>query len=89
MQAAAELGVSAPRRRFDVQWVVIGACVAVVLWLAAVPLGYLLWQSFFTPQTARVPAQFTLGNYVQAYSTLETVRLFLNSLQFAVQAMFF
>jgi len=86
MQAVADLDVSAPRRRFDVQWVVIGACVAVVLWLAAVPLGYLLWQSFFTPQTARVPAQLTLGNYVQAYSTLETLRLFLNSLEFALGA---
>jgi iron(III) transport system permease protein len=86
MQATAELRASAPGRRFDIQWVVIGGCVAVVLWLAATPLGFLLWQSFFTPQTARVPAQFTLGNYVQAYSTLETVRLFLNSLQFAVGA---
>jgi iron(III) transport system permease protein len=86
MQATAELRASPPGRRFDIQWVVIGGCVAVVLWLAATPLGFLLWQSFFTPQTARVPAQFTLGNYVQAYSTLETVRLFLNSLQFAVGA---
>jgi iron(III) transport system permease protein len=86
MQAAAELDLSAPRRRLEIQWVVIGVCIAAVLWLALIPLGFLLWQSFFTPQTARVPAQFTLGNYVQAYSTLETLRLFLNSLLFAVGA---
>ena len=86
MQATAELELSAPRRRFDVQWVVIGGCVAAVLWLAAIPLGFLLWQSFFTAQTARVAARFTLDNYVQAYSTLETLRLFLNSLEFAVGA---
>ena len=84
--ATAELRLPAEHRGFDVQWLVIGACVAAVLWLAMVPLGFLVWQSFFTPQTARVAARFTLDNYVQAYSTLETLRLFLNSLRFAVGA---
>ena len=38
--------------RFDVKWLVIGACVALTLYIAVVPLGFLLWQSFFTPQSA-------------------------------------
>ena len=39
------------------------------VYLALVPLGFLLWQSFFTPQTAAAPAQFTLGNYRDAYGS--------------------
>ena len=39
----------------------IALCVALTVYLALVPLGFLLWQSFFTPQTADVPARFTLG----------------------------
>ena len=70
-------------RRIDLKWVVIGVCVAFVAYLALIPLVFLLWQSFFTPQTATKAAEFTLGNYASAYSSLETVRLFVNSLQFA------
>lgn len=70
-------------RRFDPKWAVIGASIAIVAWLSLVPLFFLLWQSFFTPQTATVPAEFTLGNYRTAYSSLETLRLLFNSLQFA------
>ena len=81
------LAGSAPKpalwQRFDLKWAVIGVSVAIVAYLALVPLGFLLWQSFFTPQTAAKAAEFTLDNYVQAYSSLETVRLFTNSLQFA------
>jgi iron(III) transport system permease protein len=57
-----------------------------VLWLALVPLVFLLWQSFLTPQTAAAPAQFTLANYAEAYFSGDNARLFLNSLQFAVGA---
>jgi len=70
-------------KRIDLKWVVIGVCVAVVAYLALIPLGFLLWQSFFTPQTATKAARFTLENYVTAYSSMETVRLFINSVQFA------
>jgi iron(III) transport system permease protein len=70
-------------QRFDPKWVVIGVSVAIVAYLALMPLVFLLWQSFFTPQTATKAAEFTLDNYVQAYSSMETVRLFINSLQFA------
>jgi iron(III) transport system permease protein len=72
-----------PAWRFDPKWLVIGISVAIVAYLALVPLGFLLWQSFFTPQTATKAAEFTLGNYAEAYSSVETLRLFANSLEFA------
>lgn len=73
----------AARLRIDAKWIVLGVCVAAVAYLALVPLGFLLWQSFFTPYTAARPAEFTLGNYGEAYTNLRTARLFLNSLLFA------
>jgi iron(III) transport system permease protein len=72
-----------PSHRFDWKWVVIGACVIFTAYIAVIPLAFLLWQSFRTPQTATVDAVFTLGNYTTAYGSLETLRLFWTSLQFA------
>jgi iron(III) transport system permease protein len=69
--------------RFDIKWLVIGFCVVLTLYLGVVPLGFLVWQSFFTPQTAAKAAQFTLGNYRDAYGSAETWILFWNSLKFA------
>jgi iron(III) transport system permease protein len=83
LSSAALLHKAALWQRFDLKWVVIGVSVAIVAYLALMPLVFLLWQSFFTPQTATKAAEFTLDNYVQAYSSMETVRLFVNSLQFA------
>jgi iron(III) transport system permease protein len=76
-------------RSFDWKWVVIGLCVALTVYIAVVPLAFLLWQSFFTPQTASKAAQFTLGNYTSAYGSSETARLFWNSVQFATGAALF
>src|SRR4030081_2161639 len=75
-----------PWRQLDSKWLLIGSAVALVVWLALVPLVFLLWQSFLTPQTATVPARYTLENYRTAYFSAETVRLFLNSVQFAIGA---
>src|ERR1700675_743980 len=72
--------------RLDSKWLLIGAPAALVVWLSLVPLGFLLWQSFLTPQTATVPARYTLENFRTAYFSAETVRLFLNSVQFAIGA---
>ena len=82
----ADATTPAPARRIAVnwKWIVIAACVAFTIYIAVIPLGFLLWQSFFTPQTASKAAEFTLGNYVTAYANPETARLFGNSLQFAV-----
>jgi iron(III) transport system permease protein len=77
-------GASHPEaRRFEWGWLVIAVCVAITVYIALVPLIFLLWQSFFTPQTAAKAAEFTLGNYKEAYGSGETVRLFWNSVQFA------
>jgi iron(III) transport system permease protein len=71
------------RRRIDLQPAIIALCAVVVAYLALVPLGFLLWQSFFTPHTATRAAELTLQNYIAAYSSRETVWLFLNSAGFA------
>ncbi len=70
-------------RRFDFKWLIIGVSIVIVTYLALIPLFFLLWQSFFTPHTATKAAEFTLGNYLTAYSSSETARLFFNSVEFA------
>ena len=59
---------------------------ALTLYLGVVPLGFLVWQSFFTPQTAAKAAQFTFGNYQEAYGSSDTWLLFWNSMRFATGA---
>jgi iron(III) transport system permease protein len=71
------------RRSFDVKWIVIGGAVFIVGWLTLIPLGFLLWQSFMSTQTAQTPAVFTLQNYATAFGSLESLSLMANSLQFA------
>ncbi len=81
-------GVPADRpkgwRNIDMKWIVIGVSVLLVAYLALMPLGFLLWQSFFTPATASAPATFTFGNYVVAYSDVETLKLLASSVTFAM-----
>ena len=90
MQAAGNpaLTTAAPSalHSFEWKWVVIGVCVALTAYIAVMPLAFLLWQSFFTPQTASKAAEFTLDNYASAYGSSETLRLFWNSLKFALGA---
>ena len=74
---------------FDWKWIVIGVSVAFTVYIAVIPLGFLLWQSFRTPQTATTDAVFTLGNYLEAYGSSDTWRLFWTSIQFAVGASLF
>jgi iron(III) transport system permease protein len=69
--------------RPDAKWLVVGAAVALAAWLSLVPLGFLLWQSFMTPETATTPAQLTFENYRSAYWSVETLRVFGNSVEFA------
>ncbi len=84
MSLAATVAHPADARRFEWGWVVIALCVAITVYLAIVPLGFLVWQSFFTPQTADEAARFTLSNYTEAYGSSETWRLFRNSVLFAI-----
>ena len=57
-----------------------------MLYLAAMPLASVLWQSVRSPQTAGTPAQLTLDNFRSAYSSAQTARLLANSLKFAFGA---
>ena len=84
--AVGRVALPAAAPGFDSKWVLIGVPVALVVWLALVPLVFLLWQSFLTPQSAAAPAQFTLENFRTAYLNGDNARLFFNSLQFAVGA---
>src|SRR2546422_348678 len=83
-QTALPFAARAPR--FDAKWLIIALCVALTLYPGVVPLGFLLWQSFFTPQSAAKAAEFTFGNYTEAYGSADTWILFGNSLKFATGA---
>jgi iron(III) transport system permease protein len=71
------------RSAFDPQWLIIGTSLAIVAWLALVPLVFLVWQSFMTPAAADMPAAFTWLNYAKVYASPETFRLLANSVAFA------
>jgi iron(III) transport system permease protein len=77
-------GAGAWAKKFDAQWLVIGVCLAVVAVLALVPFGFMVWQSFLTPETAAQASKFTLSNYTTAYSNPDTAITFWNSVQFAI-----
>ncbi len=61
----------------------MGICAAAAAWLALIPLGFLVWQSFETPQSADQPAILTLSNYATVYGSAETFTLLSNSVIFA------
>lgn len=67
----------------DAKWLAIGTALGLAAWLSLVPLGFILWQSFTTPETATTPARFTLENYRSVFWSLETLRVFGNSVGFA------
>ena len=46
-------------------WLPIAIAIVLVAWLALVPLGFLLWQSFLSPETASAAARFTLAELSQ------------------------
>jgi iron(III) transport system permease protein len=72
------------RPRIEWTWLPIAVAIVLVAWLALVPLVFLLWQSFLSPETASAAARFTWQNYEAAYTSTDTARLFANSLQFAL-----
>ncbi|HSV81069.1 MAG TPA: iron ABC transporter permease [Ramlibacter sp.] len=69
--------------RIRLQWLIIGACLLAVVYLAVMPLGFLVWQSFLTPETASTAGRFTLENYATAYGSPETLGLLKNSVLYA------
>src|SRR5882757_2576014 len=48
--------------RPDAKWLLLGVPVALVVWLALVPLVFLLWQSVLTPDSASAPARLFLNS---------------------------
>jgi iron(III) transport system permease protein len=71
------------RPRVDLKWIVVGLVVLAVAWLVLIPLVFLLWQSFVTPETKAAPSVFTIGNYIGAFSDARIGSLLLNSVVFA------
>ncbi|MFL9986099.1 ABC transporter permease [Paraburkholderia sediminicola] len=87
MELTTDVAAGAVRRnRISGKWFIIGGAVIVVSLLALIPLTFLFWQSFFTPQIADSPAVATIGNYVTAFASWETLRTLLTSLRFAFGA---
>lgn len=71
-------------KRFDFKWLIIGVSIFVVMYFAVIPLVFLLYQSFMTPETLKTEATFTLNNYINAYTNSEIFELFYNSFVFAI-----
>src|SRR6185295_4049035 len=82
------LSRSRRRRAFDAKFLIVGLAVVSVVWLALVPLVFLIWQSFSTPASVDSAGQFTLSNYARVYGSMESLRLFGNSVLFAGGAAF-
>ena len=59
------------------------ACVALAVWFVFVPLSALIYNAF-TEDTGSGPGAFSLDNFVEAYSGWHILRLFGNSLVFAI-----
>jgi iron(III) transport system permease protein len=70
----------ARRGRFQLSWLVIGACVLLVALLGLVPLVFLLWESVHLPQAD----QATLRNYIDAYTDVDALRMLWNSFTFSI-----
>jgi iron(III) transport system permease protein len=62
---------------------VLVACVAIALWLVAVPVSALFYNAF-TEDTGFGPGAFSLENFVEAYSSWQILGLFRNSFVFAL-----
>ncbi|WP_246642025.1 ABC transporter permease [Paraburkholderia edwinii] len=73
-------------KRLDSKWLVVGSAILIVAVLALIPLCFLLWQSFMTPQGADTPSVFTLDNYRIAFGSADSWSAFANSVEFAIGA---
>jgi iron(III) transport system permease protein len=82
--AAGATRARVPWLRFELKWLVIAVCVLVVAYLTVMPLVFMVYQSFLTPEMPGQAPGFTLGNYLVALQDRETWHLLGNSVQFAV-----
>ena len=65
------------RRLLSARNLVVVAVIAFVVYVAVVPLGFLLWQTFVQDGT------FTLTNFREAYSSIGLTEMAMNSIVFA------
>ena len=70
-------------RRLTLPNVLLVACVVAAVWFVVVPISALLYNAF-TEDTGFGPGAFSLDNFVEAYSSWHILRLFRNSLIFAI-----
>lgn len=73
------------KRRLDTSRIFIGLAVAVVCFLALVPLVMLFYSSISDARPGEL-GELTLSNYLRAYSARQTYELFANSVIYAVGA---
>jgi iron(III) transport system permease protein len=71
--------------RWNAQTFLLGAVVALAIYLIIVPLLFLVWSSFRSAPIG-FPSEFTLKNYISAYGDPRTYVLFGNTFVFAVSA---
>lgn len=77
------------QRYLNSQTLILGGCSLVVLYLAALPIGTLLYGSFRSAPVMVPEASFTIRNYISAYSDLEAYSLAWNSFQFGLGSSIF
>jgi iron(III) transport system permease protein len=74
--------------KWPVRWLrlpnlLLAACVVLAVWLVFVPVSALIYNAF-TEDTSFGPGAFSLDNFVEAYASWSILRLFRNSLIFAL-----
>jgi len=77
---------AAPSSAAWAQWLVIGACAAIVAYVALVPLAFLLWQSVHSSTTDAAGGRISLDSFRAVYAGAGTGRLVSDSLRFAAGA---
>ena len=77
---------AAPSSAAWAQWLVVGACAAIVAYVALVPLAFLLWQSVHSSTTDAAGGRISLDSFRAVYAGAGTGRLVSDSLRFAAGA---
>jgi len=72
------------RNKLDFRFVVLAGCVFIVAYLALVPLGMLLYNSFRSAAPNEPGAFYTLKNYFEAYTDPDFFRLLGNSFIYGI-----
>lgn len=74
-------------KKINYQYIIVGLCVIVALYLTVLPLVFLLYGSVTIKETIAGPSILSLANYMKAYTSFETYKLIWNSFKFAFGTM--